>query len=119
MKSPLLARVSALALVAVACGRTDAGITTALKSKLVADDTVKARQISVDTKDHVVTLTGEVRTQAEKDKAEQIARSTDGVRDVVDQIAVVPAVPQASLPPDNLGSPTAAGPAPTQEYPRR
>src|SRR5437868_4394770 len=97
MRSRLLVLVSAFALIAVACGKTDSGITTAVKTKLVADDTVKARQISVDTKDKVVTLTGEVRTQEEKDRAVQIARNTDGVRDVIDQVSVVPP-PQAAAP---------------------
>jgi len=37
-----------------------------------------------------VTLTGEVRTQAEESRALQIARDTKGVVNVVDQISVVP-----------------------------
>jgi hyperosmotically inducible protein len=61
-----------------------------VKSKLAADDTVKAYQIDVDTKDRVVTLSGTVETMAQKDQAVMIARQTDGVRDVVDQIAVNP-----------------------------
>jgi osmotically-inducible protein OsmY len=79
-----------LALFATACAQSDTGITTAVKGKLVADDLVKARQINVDTKDKVVTLTGEVQTQAEETRALEIARETNGVRDVIDQIAVVP-----------------------------
>ena len=51
---------------------------------------MKARQINVDTKDKVVTLTGEVKTQAEESRALQIARDTKGVVNVVDQISVVP-----------------------------
>ena len=73
---------------AVACGQTDAGITTAVKSKLAADDTVKAYQIDVDTQRRVVTLTGEVQTTLAKDQALKLARETDGVQDVVDKLAV-------------------------------
>ena len=73
---------------AIACAQTDAGITTAVKSKLAADDTVKAYQINVDTADHVVTLRGTVDTSIAKAQAVQIASRTDGVRDVVDQIQV-------------------------------
>ena len=73
---------------AIACAQTDAGITTKVKSKLAADDTVKAYQIDVDTKDKVVTLSGNVDSQAAKDQAVAIARATEGVADVVDNITV-------------------------------
>ena len=63
----------------------------------IADDLVKARQINVDTQDKVVTLTGQVNSAEEETRALQIARGTDGVRDVIDQIDI--AVPQASFPP--------------------
>jgi hyperosmotically inducible periplasmic protein len=72
----------------VACGQTDAGITTAVKSKLAADSTVKAYEINVDTRNHVVTLSGEVQSSAAKDQALRLARETDGVRDVVDRLQV-------------------------------
>jgi osmotically-inducible protein OsmY len=76
--------------VTIACSQSDPGVTTAVKSKFAADDTVKAYQIDVDTKDRVVTLTGTVETAAAKAQALMIARQTDGVRDVVDHIAVNP-----------------------------
>jgi hyperosmotically inducible protein len=75
---------------AVACAQSDPGITTSVKSRLAADDVVKARQINVDTKDRVVTLTGEVRTTEEKSRALQLARETKGVASVVDQLTVMP-----------------------------
>ena len=75
----------------VACGQSDPGITTAVKTKLAADDTVKAYQIDVDTADRVVTLTGTVETSAAKDQVLMLARQTAGVRDVVDRISVNPA----------------------------
>jgi hyperosmotically inducible protein len=83
----LLGIVAAAAL-AIACAQTDAGITTKVKSKLAADDTVKAYQIDVDTKEKVVTLSGNVESQAAKDQAVSIARGTEGVADVVDNIMV-------------------------------
>lgn len=82
----LLAAASMAAV--VACSQSDPGITTAVKSKLTADDTVKAYQIDVDTKDRVVTLSGTVETGAQRDQAVLLARQTDGVREVVDQITV-------------------------------
>jgi len=74
--------------VTVACGQTDAGITTNVKTKLAADDTVKAYQVDVNTQNRVVTLTGNVETAAAKERAIAIARETDGVSDVIDQIRV-------------------------------
>jgi osmotically-inducible protein OsmY len=75
---------------AVACSQSDPGITTAVKAKFAQDDTVKAYQLDVDTSNRVVTLTGSVETAAAKDRAVMLARQTDGVSDVVDQITVSP-----------------------------
>ena len=72
----------------VACAQTDAGVSTNVKTKMAADDTVKAYQIDVDTRNGVVTLTGNVENAAAKERAIAIARGTDGVRDVVDEIRV-------------------------------
>ena len=65
----------------VACGQTDAGITSTVKSKLAADDTVKAYQVNVDTHDHVVTLSGTVDSALARERAVVLARETNGVRD--------------------------------------
>lgn len=78
------------------CGQTDPGITTAVKSKLASDDTVRASDINVDTKNGVVTLKGEVPSAAAKTRAMALAKATDGVRDVVDAIAVTPAATPTS-----------------------
>ena len=86
-----LGAVSAVVLAfTVACSQTDAGITTAVKSKMAADDTVKAYKIDVDTQNKVVTLSGEVDTPAQREQAVLIARNTKGVSDVIDQLRVSP-----------------------------
>jgi hyperosmotically inducible protein len=72
----------------IGCAETDAGVTTAVKTRLAADDTVKAYQIDVDTRDKVVTLSGSVNTVAEKTQAVAVARGTDGVVNVVDNITL-------------------------------
>lgn len=93
----MLRRVASLLGIAVftlsmaACSKSDPGITTAVKTKLAADDTVKAYKIDVDTKNAVVTLTGSVDSADAKTKAVELARATKGVTDVVDQLAVAPA----------------------------
>jgi hyperosmotically inducible periplasmic protein len=78
----------AVAMLTVACAKTDPGVTTAVKAKLAADDTVKAYRIDVDTQDKVVTLKGEVDTPSARTRAVELAKNTAGVRDVVDQLTV-------------------------------
>src|SRR5688500_7082724 len=63
-------------------------ITAKIKSKMTLDDTLEARKIDVDTASGVVTLTGTVATEAERQRALQLARETDGVRQVVDRLKV-------------------------------
>jgi osmotically-inducible protein OsmY len=83
------------------CGQTDPGITSAVKTKFAADDMVKAHQINVDTNDHVVTLTGSVDSSLARERAVQLARNTDGVASVVDNLVVAPsAIPTTGT--DNL-----------------
>ena len=78
--------VAGLSLV-VSCATTDAGITTKVKSKFIANETVKSAQIEVATKDGVVTLTGNVDNENAKTRAIQLARATTGVVSVVDMIS--------------------------------
>ena len=94
MKSRVSAWLSAavLAVATVACSQSDAGITTAVKSKLAADDTVKAYQIDVDTKSRVVTLNGKVDNALARTRAVELAKTTDGVADVIDNLTVVAGV---------------------------
>jgi hyperosmotically inducible periplasmic protein len=68
---------------------TDSAITTSLKAKFVADSTVRSADISVDTNNGVVTLSGTAPSQAAHTLAIDMARSTDGVRRVDDQIKVL------------------------------
>jgi hyperosmotically inducible periplasmic protein len=64
-------------------------ITAKIKSKMTLDDTLEARKIDVDTSNGVVTLTGTVATEAERQRALQLARETDSVRQVVDRLKVI------------------------------
>jgi len=63
-------------------------ITAKIKSKMTLDDTLDAMKINVDTADRVVTLTGTVGTEAQRQRALQLARETEGVREVVDRLQV-------------------------------
>jgi len=67
---------------------SEGALTTKIKSKMALDDHVKARSISVDTEGSVVTLSGIVRSNEERDRAVRLARDTDGVTKVVDKLEV-------------------------------
>lgn len=66
----------------------DGGLTAKIKAKMALDDTVKALDLDVDTAATVVTVSGRVRTNAERDRALRLAWETDGVTKVVDRIQV-------------------------------
>src|SRR5262249_61107589 len=87
----------------------DAGITSSVKSKLIADEVVKARDINVDTRDRVVTLTGTVQSPIEESRAIEIARNTKGVADVVDKMSVASAEPGATPTTGRLDTSTSVG----------
>lgn len=66
----------------------DSAITTKVKAAFVKDETVKAREVSVETFKGVVQLSGFVNTVDEKARAGQLAAGVAGVRDVKNNIAV-------------------------------
>jgi hyperosmotically inducible protein len=82
----LVALVVGLALV-MSCASTDVGISTKVKAKFAADDVVKSSQIEVSTTNGVVTLTGNVDSEAAKGRALELTRSTTGVVSVVDMLS--------------------------------
>jgi len=67
----------------------DSAITTKIKAKLAAEHLGSLAKIHVDTDANgVVWLTGTAVSQAEMDKAVSIARATENVRDVKNQLVV-------------------------------
>ncbi|HVL66129.1 MAG TPA: BON domain-containing protein [Vicinamibacterales bacterium] len=66
----------------------DGSLTAKIKAKMALDDTVKALNLDVDTFNGTVTVKGVVRTEAERQRALQLARETEGVRQVVDQLTL-------------------------------
>jgi osmotically-inducible protein OsmY len=93
-KVPVIAL--ALALSTMACGKTvgetidDTTITTRVKTAMLNDAAVGGLRIDVDTFKSVVTLSGRVKSQAERDQAIALARSVDGVTQVKDALQVIP-----------------------------
>lgn len=68
----------------------DAGITTAVKARMVEDKTVSAAAISVETLNGTVQLSGFAKSMAEKSQAETLARNVKNVRAVRNDIVVRP-----------------------------
>ena len=67
----------------------DPWITTKVKTKILADDLLDKSEINVDTtNDGVVTLKGTVPSVAAETRALELARTTEGVRTVVDRLEV-------------------------------
>ena len=67
---------------------SDAWITTKVQSKYYLDTDIKGLQIDVTTNGGVVTLTGKVANAAERQKALGLAKSTDGVKQVIDKLTI-------------------------------
>jgi osmotically-inducible protein OsmY len=66
----------------------DGSITAKIKSKMALDEQVRARDIDVDTSNGLVTLSGVVRSAAERDRALRLARETEGVTEVQDRLRI-------------------------------
>jgi len=69
----------------------DAWIHTKIVAKLIANSTTPERKINVDVVKNAVTLRGTVDSAEEKAAAEKVAKETDGVKNVVNQLKVAPA----------------------------
>ncbi|WP_147195000.1 molecular chaperone OsmY [Pantoea sp. MBD-2R] len=66
----------------------DAATTSEIKAKLLADSNVPSRHVKVETTNGVVQLSGTVKTQAESDRAEGIAKAIEGVKSVKNDLTV-------------------------------
>ncbi len=64
----------------------EAALTAKIKAKMALDDSVRARAINVTTHRTTVTLSGTVESNAERDRALALARDTDGVTKVIDDL---------------------------------
>ena len=69
---------------------TDGWITTRVNQRFVTEELLKGSDINVDTNKHVVTLKGTVTGAAGRAKAATIARRTEGVRRVINQLTIGP-----------------------------
>jgi hypothetical protein len=113
-KRPELLVVFVAACLAVSCAKKtvdDQSLTTAIQSKLYADDATKAANIKVDVKNAVVTLSGDVPSSDVELEAMKVANGTPGIASVNDQMKVNTAA--ATQPATPAPEPAAATPQPT------
>lgn len=66
----------------------DTSITTAVKAKLATEKLATLTRIGVETNLRIVHLTGVVETEALRQRAGELARGVQGVRDVTNDITV-------------------------------
>lgn len=69
---------------------SDAFILTKVKSQFVGEDVLKGSDINVDCDQRIVRLRGTVPTAAARARAMEIARRTDGVQRVIDDLTIAP-----------------------------
>jgi osmotically-inducible protein OsmY len=69
---------------------TDAWLITKLKADFVNEDTLKGSSINVDADNQIVTLKGTVTSAAGRQRAMEIARTTKGVKRVVNNLVIAP-----------------------------
>jgi len=91
----------------------DARITTSIQSKYFMADRIKGRHIVVTANAGVVTLHGEIADDTERAEALLLARTTEGVKRVEDNltIAVAPPASTAATPPTTTAPSTASAPS--------
>ena len=66
----------------------DSTLTTRVKAKLVGDPAVSAGRINVETLNGTVQLSGFAKDSAERSRAEELAKTTSGVKSVRNDIRV-------------------------------
>jgi hyperosmotically inducible protein len=66
----------------------DSAITTKVKAAILGESGLKSLDIKVDTVNGVVTLAGKVDTQANSDKAKQVAGGVSDVKEVKNQLEI-------------------------------
>jgi osmotically-inducible protein OsmY len=67
---------------------TDGWITTRIHARFVDETLLKGSDIDVDTQNHVVTLKGTVASDAARGRAVAVARNTEGVNQVINQLVI-------------------------------
>jgi hypothetical protein len=120
MKARVSLYLSALVLLtilvaAVGCSKapTDAQITSDIQNKLNSDSGLQGKQVTVEAANGSVTLSGQVDNDAQRDAAARYASSEAGVKQVVNNLQVGPALAVAET------APEPRKPSPAAKRPRK
>lgn len=97
-------------------GTKDSFLGTSIRARLVADGSVKARNVNIETHDGVVYLLGVARTPQELERIAQIAATTKGTREVVSYLTYPKSMTQTAAYTEAAPSaaPSYSGPAQPQ-----
>jgi hypothetical protein len=117
----VLTLTAALALsVASGCsrGRNDAQIADDIQGKINADSNVPTKQITVSSNNGIVTLSGKVGSDLERQAAANDAAQVAGVKTVVNNLEVAPAAAQAAPAPEPEPEPAREPARPRRTSPR-
>jgi hypothetical protein len=99
----------------VACSKpmkSDAQISGDVQNQISSDNSLQGRQVAVQSSNGTVTLTGTVNSDAEKVAASNAASRVEGVKQVLNNLAVAPPQQEAVTQPEPEQKPTAAEPEP-------
>jgi hyperosmotically inducible periplasmic protein len=102
MRNGQLSRIAGAAALILVCAAgvakadtPDAWVTIKIKVSLMTTEGVSTKDLSVNTVNGVVTLHGKVATEAEKAKAEDVARRIEGAKEIKNLLQVVPSAQRA------------------------
>ena len=98
---------------AVACTKppNDAQVTADIQSKLGADSGLQNKQINVQAANGMVTLSGNVDTDAQREAASKYAASEAGVKQVINNLQVAPMSANSEPAPSSQPAPSEAAPS--------
>ena len=121
-KSPLILCLlfSVILVLEMGCARKpdDAKISSDIQTKFSQDSGLSAKQLSVQSANGVVTLSGNVDNDAQRQAASRQAASVPGVKEVVNDLQVGPGMDAAAASqstPETAAAPPAEKPKPTRE----
>jgi osmotically-inducible protein OsmY len=84
----------------------DASVTARVKSKLLWNQSTSGLAIDVTTRNGIVSLEGNVKSNAERDLVRQMATNTHGVRSIDDRLTVTPKADAVSKQADTANNPS-------------
>ncbi len=85
--------------------RNDAQVANEVQGKIFADSNVPTKQITVASSNGIVTLSGNVGSEMERQAAANDAAQVEGVKTVVNNLQVAPATAQATPEPEPVPQP--------------